>query len=265
MIRLSFEGKNRMSNKLDFFYQAIRAKHEYIFPHKHQCYELVYYTNGRGTTIIGGHEYSFNCGDFAIIPPNTMHEEWHERQSEVMFVGFTSAAYHLVIEGVLRDSATQSIRQLMERLAFEIREKKPLYTQMLNNIISELLIELTRTQPHQERDNRDNIILYAQAFIDEYYKQKIDMGTLAAQYGYSYDRFRHLFKEKSGVSPTSYILYRRIEHAKEMLQHSKIQVSSIAMECGFSTDAQFCSLFKRETGMTPGQFRRSSRIHNHIV
>src|SRR4029453_9559414 len=114
-----------------------------------------------------------------------------------------------------------------------------------------LYLEVLRASPSQEEDSRHDIIRFAQAFINEYYMHKIDFQALADQSGYSYDRFRHLFKEKVNLSPSQYILQRRIEHAKTMLRHTSLQISVIAMECGFSTDAQFCSLFKRETEITP--------------
>ncbi|RFA33042.1 hypothetical protein CAI16_16125 [Virgibacillus dokdonensis] len=51
-------------------------------------------------------------------------------------------------------------------------------------------------------------------------------------------------------------IYKRMEFAKACLIHdpSKL-ISDIALEAGFSNDSQFCSMFKRETGMTPKMYR----------
>lgn len=244
-----------MTVSFDFFYQAIRAKQEFIGPHYHPCYEIVYYVNGHGTTRIGQEEYSFSSGDYAIIAPCTVHEERATSQLNVMFTGLISSDSPQLVEGVYRDAPSRPILHLLHKLDFELQNKRSMYKQMLNTIASELFIELFRTHPSEETDDRGDIIRYAQAYMDEYSLQRVDLQSLAAQYGYSYDRFRHLFKEKLGVSPTQYILLRRLERAKTLLHHSPLQVSIIAMECGFSTDAQFCSLFKREIGITPGQYR----------
>ncbi|MNG21073.1 Exoenzyme S synthesis regulatory protein ExsA [compost metagenome] len=80
---------------------------------------------------------------------------------------------------------------------------------------------------------------------------------------YSYDRFRHLFKQTYGVSPGEYILNKRIKHAIELLLHTHISITSIAMECGFSTDAQFCTLFKREIGESPRSYRIHRQVNEH--
>lgn len=244
-----------MAASLDFFYQETRAKHEHIAMHHHQCYELVYYDCGQGTTRIGDAEHVFKAGDYAIVAPCTPHDERHGKQSKVMFTGFTSTVYPPLKEGIYQDSPSRPILGLMQMMAKELRDKPPFYKQLLDNLISRLYLEVLRAHPAQEPNSRHDIIRFAQAFIDEYYTQKIDFQALAAQSGYSYDRFRHLFKEKIKLSPSQYILQRRIEHAKTMLRHTPLQISVIAMECGFSTDAQFCSLFKRETEITPKQYR----------
>jgi AraC-like DNA-binding protein len=244
-----------MAASLDFFYQETRAKHEHIAMHHHQCYELVYYDCGQGTTRIGKNEFAFQAGDYTIIAPCTPHEERHSKQSKVIFAGFTSTVYPPLKEGMYLDSPSRPILNIMQMMAKELRDKPPFYKQLLDNLVSRLYLEVLRANPTPEPDSRYGIIRYAQAFIDEYYMQKIDVQALADQSGYSYDRFRHLFKETIGLSPSQYILQRRIEHAQTMLRHTRLQISVIAMECGFSTDAQFCSLFKRETKITPKQYR----------
>ncbi|MEV5025259.1 AraC family transcriptional regulator [Paenibacillus sp. LPE1-1-1.1] len=247
-----------MAASFDFFYQATRMKNEWIAPHHHPCYELVYYVSGQGQTRIGKKDYSFNAGDYAIINPSTIHEERHEWQSKVMFCGFASNVYPPLVEGIYHETSSLPMGRLMRAIANELRDKKPFHKQMLDNLVSHLYLELLRAHPSQVTEYRTDVIQYAQTFINEYFMHKIDFRALAAQSGYSYDRFRHLFKIKVGASPIQYILERRIEHAKAMLRHTHMQVSVIAMECGFSTDAQFCSMFKRETGITPIRYRESA-------
>ncbi|WP_189010535.1 helix-turn-helix domain-containing protein [Paenibacillus marchantiophytorum] len=44
-------------------------------------------------------------------------------------------------------------------------------------------------------------------------------------------------------------------YLKKLIRHTNISIISIALECGFSTDAQFCTIFKREIGETPRAYR----------
>jgi AraC-like DNA-binding protein len=250
-----------MEAKLEFYYHTVREQNEDIYFHAHQCYELVYYLKGRGQTIMGETEYNFQPSEFAIIHPRTLHDEKHNEATEVMFVGFSCAdPVPELIEGLYTDLPGQPICTLMKRMALEMQQQQTYYTNMLNALMNELLVLLTRsTNPISSTQQRDKI-QYARAFIDEHFTQKIDFSSLSRQSGYSYDRFRHLFKEMLGCSPTNYILRKRIEHALMLLSHSEQQISIIAQECGFFNDAQFCSLFKRETGVTPGKYRRQRGV-----
>jgi AraC family transcriptional activator of pobA len=130
------------------------------------------------------------------------------------------------------------------------------YSEMLNLMVGELMIHLQRllkinVMPPKQEDQMQYII----NFMDEHFQQNISVESLAAMSGYSYDRFRHLFKEKTGVAPLRYLFLKRLELAKSLLLNTKMLVSEIASETGFINDAQFCNIFKRETGLTPKTFR----------
>jgi transcriptional regulator GlxA family with amidase domain len=42
-----------------------------------------------------------------------------------------------------------------------------------------------------------------------------------------------------------------------LLLHSRMHISEVSSETGFTNDAQFCNIFKRETGMSPGAYRKA--------
>jgi transcriptional regulator GlxA family with amidase domain len=101
-------------------------------------------------------------------------------------------------------------------------------------------------------------LLYARKFIDENFNQKITIEDLAQIVGYSYDHFRHLFKNKFGISPIFYVMSKRLDKARSLLRSSELSVTAISMECGFSNDPQFCNIFKMEFGESPLSYRRNS-------
>jgi len=47
----------------------------------------------------------------------------------------------------------------------------------------------------------------------------------------------------------------RLQNAANMLKSTSFSISRIALETGFSDASQFCSLFRKNYGCTPGQFR----------
>ncbi len=65
-----------------------------------------------------------------------------------------------------------------------------------------------------------------------------------------------LFKKETGQTFTDYVMTRRIETAKNMLQYSEYSAAEISEILAFSSQSYFIRCFRRKTGMTPRQFHR---------
>lgn len=72
--------------------------------------------------------------------------------------------------------------------------------------------------------------------------------------------FRRIFKQIYGVSPIAYVTNLRINQAKNLLATSKIPISKIAEECGYTSSYYFTRTFKRVTKMTPSEYRDSTNF-----
>jgi AraC family transcriptional regulator len=68
-----------------------------------------------------------------------------------------------------------------------------------------------------------------------------------------------LFKNSFGQTPYQYILQRRIEKGKYLLQHSKLSTEEIAAMVGFGDRSHFAKYLKRFTGLTPKQLQTRSQ------
>ncbi|MBY9077315.1 helix-turn-helix domain-containing protein [Paenibacillus sp. HN-1] len=247
-------------DRLLFLFHTDHPKDTYIQLHQHECYELVYYLNGNGTTMIGSTQYSFKPNTFAFIAPRTLHDERHLTGSELLFIGFhceqDGAIRHL--NQVFEDDEKHTIRQLMFRMEHEFTEQQENFFEMLNLLVTELTTQIHRLVGLNKHIRPGGGRLkYAMNFMDEHFRQRVSIETLARMSGYSYDRFRHLFKETAGVSPQQYLQNKRLEYAKSLLLHSQLPISVISQKSGFSKDSQFCTIFKRETGLTPLKFRKT--------
>ena len=100
----------------------------------------------------------------------------------------------------------------------------------------------------------DKIINY----IDQNINEQIDFKLFAQNNHYSYDRFRHIFSEQFGVSPYSYLINQRIEHAKRLLKNSDSSITDIAFDCGFNSSSQFTNIFKKYVLLTPKEYRNKN-------
>jgi AraC family transcriptional regulator len=73
--------------------------------------------------------------------------------------------------------------------------------------------------------------------------------------------FARQLKAATGLPPYQYVIGRRVERAKRLLQvGTDLSLAEVAADAGFSNQSQFSQHFKRLLGITPGQLRRSARI-----
>lgn len=101
-------------------------------------------------------------------------------------------------------------------------------------------------------------IALAKRQIDEHYNQPtLSISALAEQTGISEVYFRKLFKARYHLSPSQYLIGARLENAKKLMRYSFLSVEECALRSGFSSVQYFCRLFKKETGISPGEYRKS--------
>jgi AraC family transcriptional regulator len=93
-------------------------------------------------------------------------------------------------------------------------------------------------------------------FIESHLDQPFTLDQLANAMGMSVFYFCRQFKQTMGIAPHQYATRRRIERAKELLWHSQLPITEIALQVGFATPSAFSRLFRQLTGTTPKAFRQ---------
>jgi AraC family transcriptional regulator len=96
--------------------------------------------------------------------------------------------------------------------------------------------------------------------VVEYVEEHLDAGPsleqMAAVARLSPYYFVRQFKRATGLPPHQYVIARRVERTKQLLQTGgDFSLAEVAARVGFSDQSQFCQHFKRLVGVTPGQFR----------
>jgi AraC family transcriptional regulator len=88
-------------------------------------------------------------------------------------------------------------------------------------------------------------------YIQDHLHHDLKLVELSAIVQLSPYYFLRLFKQRVGITPHQYILQRRIDKAKYLLQHSDLSVAAIAGQTGFSDQSHLTRCFKRLLGITP--------------
>ena len=68
----------------------------------------------------------------------------------------------------------------------------------------------------------------------------------------------HLFKEYSGISPIQYIIFKRMEKAKQLLCETDLSVRENARRTGYAETNSFLKTFKKTENMTPSEYRKKT-------
>ena len=94
-------------------------------------------------------------------------------------------------------------------------------------------------------------------YINDHYAEELSLETLSAICGLSPSYFTRAFKRMYDCSPSVYISMVRISNAKVLLETSLHSVKEIARKVGYNRSSTFCDAFKKETEMTPNEYRAS--------
>jgi AraC-like DNA-binding protein/ligand-binding sensor protein len=94
------------------------------------------------------------------------------------------------------------------------------------------------------------------AFIDTRFKENISIGDLAQSLFLCESRTSQLVKASFNKNFPKLLMLRRIEHAKSLLENSMFSIEIIAAHSGYNDPAYFHRVFKKQTGITPKEFRQ---------
>jgi AraC family transcriptional regulator len=98
-----------------------------------------------------------------------------------------------------------------------------------------------------------------QEYVDAHLDKSISLADLAKVVGLSRMHFAAQFRAATGYRPHDYLLYQRIESAKEILSSTDMPLAEVALTVGFHAQAHFSTVFKRLTGETPARWRSSAK------
>jgi transcriptional regulator GlxA family with amidase domain len=111
--------------------------------------------------------------------------------------------------------------------------------------------------------HEDGVVLKCQAWLAENYERAEVVPEVARLSGLPKRTFDRRFKAATGYSPLAYVQSLRIEEAKQMLETGSAPVDAIGREVGYEDASSFSRLFRRLTGISPGDYRRRFRIPDY--
>lgn len=115
--------------------------------------------------------------------------------------------------------------------------------------------ELSKNQTSQNYE----IISKAKRYIENHFMEAINLKDVANAVNLSPIYFHNIFSSVCSISPHDYLINFRIAEAKKQLWNSEIPINLIAENCGFSCQQYFNKVFKKQTGTSPGKYRKETQ------
>ena len=246
---------------IEDFIDATRYKGDIVKLHSHEQYEIVYYCYGKGTITIDKKEYNYFPGTVHFIKANEPHQDFAKEESKVLCLVSklnidNNISSTVIYKNEQNSKILDSLEDRLEKLSHLFNKEKRNYADESRLIWNVSLLFLRLLEGYQKKtEYYKNAIDYSCKYIEDRYNQKINYISLANNIGYSYDRFRHLFKTILETSPKQYQLGVRLSKAKELLKDSNDNIGNIAKQLGFQSYIRFEEWFKEELWVSPSEYR----------
>jgi transcriptional regulator GlxA family with amidase domain len=181
-------------------------------------------------------------------PKVTLHEDRILVQSgpghSIVCAGGASSWQDLALLLIARHSTTEEAIRLSKLFLYQWHRDGQLpYASMTANV-----------------NHGDPVILRCQTWLAQNYERSDIVTELVQRSGLPKRSFDRRFRAATGYSPLAYVQALRIEEAKHQLERGNNAVETIAREVGYEDTASFRRLFRRLTGVTPGDYRRKFKL-----
>lgn len=260
-------------------YMLFHNKEKYTEPvqfHSHDYYEIYFFADGNVKYYVENEDYELKKGDVLIIPPGKLHRPVidqnliYERYVLWIFNSFLrdNAGIHELIDDISSLVLEKNTRLIsLDDAAFTytcdlLNKTTPNgHTEDTSEFVSECRLALVLNElkqalknmnqhTHVNNDLSRQLILY----LNEHYLCNPSLDDLAKEFYVSKYYLSHKFKEHTKTTIHNYILMKKINLAKELL-NSGISPQNVSSECGFSTYSNFYKAFVSQTGISPKKYR----------
>lgn len=241
-------------------------------PHFHNEYELYFLTSGSRLFYINDKVYPLSGGSLAFVDGETMHRSFsdcnapHTRfviciKKSILEKRFPQIASAFCGGGCfLPDAQTQHIfRFLLGEICRECETENPLRDEALSSLVTKVFIEFYRLCKSSAVavNSCPPEITDVVSYINAHYSEKFSLSDISVHCGISVSRLTRLFKAATGYTVVEFTNNLRIKKAAELIKSTRLSISEIALQTGFSSFSYFGKLFTGCYGISPLKYRNS--------
>ena len=247
--------------------------------HSHPFSELFYVINGQGAFLAEGSEFPVKQNDMVIINPHVQHTEKSLPGAPLNYIvlgieglSFSFGRLATARAGVSsqptpdtvykHNMSKTNVYSYLNSMLEEITEQQEDYEAVCQNLLEVLLICILRSGSLSVVPDNSRLLnrecTQIKNYLDANYSEDITLDTLSALTHMNKYYLAHTFTKYMGLSPINYLLQKRIQEGKSLLESTSYSIAQISDLLGFSSQSYFSQAFRKATGMTPMQYRKHS-------
>ncbi|SFT02806.1 AraC-like ligand binding domain-containing protein [Zhouia amylolytica] len=244
----------------------------YTKPHKHNKYlEIVFFTQGSGYHNLGLNNYRIEPPVLFFVNKNQVHH-WEIATKPRGFVVIIKETYLKKVSDKTITSQllqlneidilqvptgkTEHLDYLFKALCSEYEQKNP-NPEIFEGILKVILMNLIDFKGQTNNHKQDVKLLFLNLIATDL---KVHVGHYAEKLYMTPQNLNNLCKRSFQQTASQVISYYVLKEVKSLLLYTDLSISDIAHKLSFQDTSNFIKYFKRHTGITPLQFRKTGQV-----
>lgn len=220
-------------------------------------------SEGMATCELNLETYHIEKGDIVLLMPETV-MELRECSDDFNLIGIIYKEHLSATKNILLHATPKEWQETLRLVTalWDIAHHNPFRTETVRLIISAIIHNIQdinrleeKCQPSVQFTRQEQLFQQFKKFVNDYGHRERNIPFYANLLAITPHYLSTLVSKISGQSVMYWINRVTILHAKVLLKDDKLMASEIADHLNFSSPSAFGMFFKRETGMTPGEYR----------
>jgi len=245
-------------------------------PHRHDSYLMVFFTNGSGLHEVDFDQFGIKRGSLFVLQPGQMHHWSLSEDIEGFVIIFSQELYNLYFgqkkineynfyhsihnrpEMVFEENEIPNLLPYFDLLIQENNQNNKFQLDKMLNLLDCIHIEISRkyseTYSHQTHSYNIKINSF-ERLLEQYFRMEKLPSFYAEKLNITLKHLNRICNEILQKTATEVITDRVILEIKRMLIDKQLSINEIAFAVGYEDYSYFSRFFKKQTGLSPTEFR----------
>jgi AraC family transcriptional activator of pobA len=270
------------NDSVPFRFVSLGALTDYDFsqPHRHNYYEIFFFTKGGGNHLIDFEEYNISDHTIHFVSPGQVHQLRRTADSHGSIILFSRDFFHLGSDGqatlfnfpFLNNSAHPALNipqqeydeftPILRQIENESEKNHEVFAEILRAYLKVVLLKCLQLygEKYPGHETRQGSVFNRfREMVEQEYRVQRQPAYYAGKLNITEKKLNEVCKENTGVNVSDYIKNRAVLEAKRLLYNTDHNVKEIAYFLGFDDPSYFNRFFRAATGLTAGDFRKAGK------